>query len=245
MKSIRQHTPHENLIYVADQQFAPYGEKPLKEIINRALKIVDWLITQNVKMIVVACNTATLAAIKAIRAHTKIPIIGVEPAIKPAVQRSKNKKIGFLVTQATAQSLSFKNLISNHKKTSEIFIQPCPGLVELIEMDKHNSDEGKRLVKQFLKPLEANNVDTIVLGCTHYPFIDTLIQEQLGKYIKLMETALPVTEQLNRQLDAHCLANNKNAKGSLNIYSTQKISNQQAIFTHLLEIPVTVQHLTI
>lgn len=207
-KCIHQHLPNESLIYVADSLFSPYGDKSSNVIIERVNKLADWLISQHVKAIVVACNTATVIAIDQLRARVNIPIIGVEPAIKPAALHSATQKIALLVTEATAVNHRFLALVNKHKNGAEAFIQPCAGLVELIEQGLHESEQCHQLVNGFLQPLLKNNIDKLVLGCTHYPFVSTMIKEIVGKEVTIMETALPVTEQLIRQLSHNNLLAN-------------------------------------
>lgn len=200
VKCVKENLPNEHFIYVADTLNAPYGDKTVEQIQTRVNVICDYLIAQNVKAIVMACNTATVNAIAQLRNRINIPIIGVEPAIKPASEQSSTKKVGILVTQATAHNPKFLNLVSNYKQGSDVFIQACPGLVDLIENGHLNSPHLHKLLSTYLIPLKEKSVDTIVLGCTHYPFVTSMIQSIMGEHIRIMETALPVTEQLKRQL---------------------------------------------
>jgi glutamate racemase len=226
-KCIHQNLPHENIIYVADSQFAPYGNKSSANIIERVNKISDWLINQQVKAIVVACNTATVSAIDQLRLRVSIPIIGVEPAIKPAAIQSKTKKIALLVTQATAVNTRFLSLVNKHKNGAEIYIQPCAGLVELIEQGLYKSEQCRKKLKAFLMPLLQSNIDTLVLGCTHYPFVRQLIQDIIGDKITIMETAQPVTEQLARQLEIKGLLASHQHISQQHFFSSE-ISQEQA-----------------
>jgi len=231
-KHIHEQLPNESLIYVADSQFAPYGEKSHQEIINRVNNIADWLKSQNVKAIVIACNTATLVAISQLRSRINIPIIGVEPAIKPAAQLSQRKKIGLLVTQATANNYRFVELVNRYKNGSDVFIQPCPGLVDYIERGEHQSSECIRLLESYIAPLIALNIDTLVLGCTHYPFLLQFIEKQVGKELMIMETAQPVTEQLKRQLALYGLLNTQTINSTLSFYSTGDTEYQNNLFSY-------------
>lgn len=223
-KCIAEQLPHENIIYVADSKYAPYGEQSLETIIKRVNAIAQWFIEQRCKAIVVACNTATVNAIDQLRAKVSIPIIGVEPAIKPAIALSKSKKIGVLVTSATAENTRFLSLINKHKNGSSVFVQPCPGLVNMIESGKQESRECFALLTQLLSPLMANNIDQLVLGCTHYPFVSKAIKKIVGNNINLLETAKPVTEQLSRQLTEHKIVNLSSGYGSKSFHSNQHIA---------------------
>ncbi|TWX46572.1 glutamate racemase [Colwellia hornerae] len=238
---IHQHLPDENLIYVADSQFAPYGDKSSTEIIERVNKIADWLIHQQVKAIVVACNTATVIAIEQLRLRVSIPIIGVEPAIKPAALHSKTKKVALLVTEATAINTRFLSLVDKHKNGAEIYIQPCPGLVELIEQGLHQSEQCFKILHTFLQPLLQSNIDTLVLGCTHYPFVRSLIQNIVGDNITIMETAQPVTDQLARQLANQGLLASNQSMSQQHFFSSRVSTQQARLMSVLFGQNVTLQ----
>ncbi|MFT6247416.1 MAG: glutamate racemase [Cognaticolwellia sp.] len=230
---INHRLPNENLLYVADTLHAPYGDKTAEFIQQRVNEIAYWFIERNAKAIVVACNTATVNAIDQLRKNISIPVIGVEPAIKPAVNLSKNKKVAILVTKATAENQRFLTLVAQYSHNSEVIIQPCPGLVELIEQDKKNSPECELLLSKYLQPLLDKGVDTIVLGCTHYPLVKGIINKICGANVIIMETALPVTEQLQRQLAQHNLINPSDKLGTTRFYSSKHGDMQQALFTHI------------
>ncbi len=241
---ISQHLPNENLLYVADTLHAPYGEQSPEFIQQRLNEVALWFIEHKAKAIVVACNTATVNAIDQLREKISIPVIGVEPAIKPAASLSKNKKIAILVTKATAENPRFLGLVAQYSNNSEVTIQPCPGLVELIELieqDKKNSVECKLLLSNYLMPLIAKGVDTIVLGCTHYPLVSDLINDICGDSVTIMETARPVTEQLQRQLALHQLLNSSNKDGTTTFYSSKHSPEQQALFSHIWQLPLTLK----
>jgi glutamate racemase len=239
---IQQQLPHENLLYVADTLNAPYGEKSAQFIQQRVNEIAQWFIEQKVKAIVVACNTATVNAIDQLRKNISIPVIGVEPAIKPAANGSKNKKVAILVTKATAENQRFLSLVAQYRNNSEVTIQPCPGLVELIEQDKKASVECQQMLSGYLLPLIAQGVDTIVLGCTHYPLVKALISEICGDGVLIMETAQPVTEQLQRQLTLHQLINISKDLGTTSFYSSKHSESQQALFSHIWQRPLQLKH---
>ena len=230
---INHRLPNENLLYVADTLHAPYGDKTAEFIQQRVNEIAYWFIERNAKAIVVACNTATVNAIDQLRKNISIPVIGVEPAIKPAVNLSKNKKVAILVTKATAENQRFLTLVAQYSHNSEVIIQPCPGLGELIEQDKKNSPECELLLSKYLQPLLDKGVDTIVLGCTHYPLVKGIINKICGENVIIMETALPVTEQLQRQLALHNLINPSDKIGTTRFYSSKHGDMQQALFTHI------------
>lgn len=240
MQCITQQLPNENLVYVADTLNAPYGDKSTTFIQQRVLEIADWFIAKNTKAIVVACNTATVNAIDKLRENITIPVIGVEPAIKPAANISKDKKVAILVTKATAENQRFLSLVKQYSNNNDVYIQPCPGLVELIEQDQKNSMACKSLLASYLAPLLEKGIDTIVLGCTHYPLVKPLINQICGNNITIMETALPVTEQLQRQLQLHQIINHSDTFGTTDFYSSKPGSAQQQLFSHTWQRPLSV-----
>ena len=199
-RNIKKTLPNESITYIADDLYAPYGEKSDSFITDRVIELGKQLTKMPVKAIVVACNTATVTAINALREQVNIPIIGVEPAIKPAALSSKNKKVGVMVTQATSVNERFHQLIHTYASGADVYIQPCPGLVELIEAPGDNTDEIHSLLQAFLSSFKTQNIDTLVLGCTHYPLVNQLIAEHLSADITIMDTAAPVTAQLQRKL---------------------------------------------
>jgi glutamate racemase len=201
------------------------------------------LIDKGVKAIVIACNTATVYAIEQLRNKVSIPIIGVEPAIKPAAKQSQSKKVAVLTTQATSENLGFKALITLHSLGTEVFIQPCPGLVEFIEKGLQDSDKCTNLLKQYITPLIETGVDTIVLGCTHYPFVQQQIRLIVGEQVTIIETAYPVTQQLkNRLVELNLAALNSN-KGKLFCFSSNATAQQEKIFSDLMRTKLTIKKL--
>ena len=232
-QQISKQLPNEQLIYVADSDYAPYGDISNDKIIQRVNIIADWLVQKQCKAIVLACNTATVNAIDQLRKRLSIPIIGVEPAIKPAALKSNTKKIGILVTQATANNKRFLALVERYKNGAEVYVQPCLGLVELIENGQQTSFKCQQLLRKYLAPLIEKNVDTLVLGCTHYPFATQLIKDIMTSKVTLMETAAPVSEQLERQLIKHQLLSNTPQSVVHKFYSSSENDKQSEIFSQL------------
>ncbi len=233
-KCIQHVLPHENIVYIADSAYAPYGEKPEALIKSRVDYIADKLLQYQVKTVVIACNTATVNAIQHLRNRLDVPIIGVEPAIKPAALVTKTKKIAVLVTQATSCNERFLNLIDLHAKDVEVFIQPCPGLVELIEQGKLHSEQCDTLLKRYIEPLIVKGIDTLVLGCTHYPFLIDKItaitnnkSDNKNTEIDIMQTAVPVTSQLTRQLIEHNIAADPQQTAHYQFFSSNISTNDQ------------------
>jgi glutamate racemase len=199
LRALHARLPRADLTYVADSGHAPYGERDGEFIVARSQAICDFLVARQVDAIVVACNTATAAAIDLLRkAHPGIPIIGVEPGVKPAVTRSINKRIGVLATPSTLASEKYKRLIESHGRGATIVPQACPGLAKEIEAGQLDTPALRTLITRFADPLRQAQVDTVVLGCTHYPFVAGLFQEALGPDVTIMDTSDAVALQTAR-----------------------------------------------
>ena len=207
LRDLRRHMPLAQLMYLADSANAPYGERDDAFIADRALAISDFLLSQGAQIIVVACNTATAMAVHTLRQRwPEVPIVGVEPGVKPAVALSANKRIGVLATPGTLTSDKFKRLIAAHGQDALIVAQPCPGLAKEIESGHLDSLALRTLVEAFSRPLREAEVDTVVLGCTHYPFIAPLFQQALGPAVRVIDTAEAVarqTQRISAQLPRH------------------------------------------
>ena len=197
--------PQHDYIYLADSANAPYGERSPDWIAQRSLSLCKHLAQAGCDAIVVACNTATAEAIKDIRAAIPIPIVGVEPGIKPAAMQSANGIVGVLATEATLNSDKFNALLSTLPNHCQFIKQAGAGLVPLIEAGKANDGETLELLAKHLEPIQVAGSDTIVLGCTHYPFLRKAIRKLLGDKITLIDTSEAVVKQLKRQLEALAL----------------------------------------
>jgi glutamate racemase len=193
--------PHETTLYVADSRYAPYGDRDEAFIARRSRAIADFLVSKGAKAIVVACNTATGVAIAGLRAACPIPVIGIEPAVKPAAAATRSGVVGVLATRRTLESGKFQRLLQQHGAGATIITQPCPGLVEQIEAGDLSGETTRRLVAGFVAPLLARGADTIVLGCTHYVAVIPLIRERAGPDVQVLDPARPVARELERRLD--------------------------------------------
>lgn len=226
--------PQQNYIYLADSANAPYGEKSSEWIATRSLELCKYLANQGCDAIVVACNTATAQAIAQIRATLDIPIIGVEPGIKPAVMHSRNGIVGVLATEATLKSDKFNALLSTLPSNCQFIKQAGAGLVPLIEAGQADSSATRELLKQHLKPIMDAGADTLVLGCTHYPFLSKAIRQILGEQITLVDTSAAVVKQLERQLIALGDHSIEQRNGSLLFISSQDATQLLNMSTDLL-----------
>jgi glutamate racemase len=201
LREIRRELPHEDLLYVADSAHAPYGDKPTEVIVQRALAVTEFLLTQGAKAVVVACNTATGAAAQALRGRYRIPIIAMEPAVKPAVAHTRSGVVGVLATSQTLASHNFVRLLGRFNAGAEVLVQPCPGLVERVEAGDLEGEATRALLAAYLTPLLAQGADTLVLGCTHYPHLRPLIADLAGPEVLIMDSGAAVARQVRRRLE--------------------------------------------
>jgi glutamate racemase len=213
-KQVRAVMPNENLIYLADTLHAPYGEKTEAYILERSLKITDYLLQREVKAIVVACNTATLVSIKTLRERYPIPFIGVEPGLRPAALNTKTGVIGVLATAKTLTSQSFHDLAQRVAMCATVEIQPCPDLVLLVEALKLSYEEASATVQAYVQPLLDKGADTIILGCTHFTHLKTVIQKVVGETVNVISTEEAVAREVNRRLQQENLLSAQQTPGS-------------------------------
>jgi glutamate racemase len=199
-REIRRRLPAEDVLYVADTAFCPYGGRPLEEIRERSLAIGRFLVAQGAEAIVVACNTASGAALEVLRAELAVPIVGMEPAVKPAAAATRNGRVGVMATEATLRTDRFERLMHEHASGVVVVSQACPGLVELVEEGAVEGDRARRAVEAAVAPLRAADVDTVVLGCTHYPFPTHLVSEVLGSSVIVIDSGEAVARQVERVL---------------------------------------------
>ncbi|MEN3292014.1 MAG: glutamate racemase [Burkholderiales bacterium] len=251
LRHIRAYLPHEHLLYFADSGFAPYGDKPEDVIAARSLGIAGFFMQQQVKALVVACNTATAAAIKSIRtAYPALPVVGVEPGLKPAASLSKTRVVGVLATEGTLASARFDLLRGQIAAASGVLflMQPCVGLADQIEKGELHSAATAVLVRRYVEPLLEQGADTLVLGCTHYPFVQALIEEVVQRIttrpIAIVDTGDAVARQLVRLMDERGLRRAAGGEGSLAAFSTGSESALSRAFSRLLKLHPAVTRVT-
>jgi glutamate racemase len=236
--------PDEELLYFADSGFAPYGEKPESVIVERVLAIAEFLLRFKVKAIVVACNTATAAAIAALRArYPQLHVVGVEPGLKPAAAITSTRTVGVLATAGTLASDKFLNLRQQVAQATQVnfILQPCNGLAHQIEKGELNSRETIQLVQRYVAPLIEQQADTLVLGCTHYPFVEHLVRNAAGPNVRIVDTGEPVARQLERLLSQHALLRQASGAGGLSAYTTGNRSSLAHAFSKLLQLNPPVE----
>jgi glutamate racemase len=249
LRHIRAQLPHENLLYFADSGFAPYGDKPESAVAERTLAVADFLLDAGCKALVVACNTATAAAIHLLRKrHPMLPIVGIEPGLKPAAALTKTGTIGVLATDRTLASAKFRLLHDQLAASTGVrFVtQPCPGLADLIEMGDLHSERTAQLVKRYVEPLLAKGADTLVLGCTHYPFVRHAIERILdnGSDYQIVDTGVAVARQLARVIDSGALGRSA-GESELKAFTTGVTNALVLHFERLLQMSPPVMQATV
>lgn len=240
---IRRELPHEDLLYAADSAHAPYGEKTAAFIEQRAHAIVGFLHERGAKAIVVACNTATGVAVDALRARWRMPVVGIEPAIKPAVAATKSGVVGVLATSQTIVSARFTRLIAAFAGGVQVVPQACPGLVEQVEKGDLSSAETRALVGEYVRPLLARGADTLVLGCTHYPYLGPVIAAVAGPGVEVINPAAAVARELRRRLEQHHLLTNAAGPGTTQFWTSGPPEQLRAVMTAVGMPPADVHPL--
>jgi glutamate racemase len=243
LREIRVLLPHERLIYIADSRYVPYGNKSHEFIQERALALAGFLCRQQAKTIVIACNTATAAAAELLRAHLSVPVVGMEPAVKPAAAASRNHRIGVLATEGTLKSARFAALLSRFADGMEVHTQPCHGLVEQVERGETDNPATRKLLQHYLTPLTHAGVDTIILGCTHYPFLRPLIAELVGPDIALIDTGAAVAHHLKHRLEQAGLVAAHVENSQTDFWTSGDCESMQTVINRLWPEPVRVQAL--
>ena len=241
LRHIRAQLPHEHLLYVADAGYAPYGDQPEELVAQRSLSIAAFLVERGAKALVVACNTATVGAIKALRAaYPTMPIVGVEPGLKPAAAASASGKVGVLATYVTLHGAKFLALREQVSAATgvEFLLQPCVGLVDQIELGDLGSTEIAALLTRYITPLLAQGADTIVLGCTHYPLVRATIEQIIANAtdqpVALVDTGDAVARQLARLLGQAGLLRAADATPELEAFTSASATALATAFSNLV-----------
>jgi len=244
LQHIRQTLPHERLIYVADSGHVPYGNKSPAFIEARSHAITRFLISQGAEAIVIACNTATAAAARSLRVkYNKMPILAMEPAVKPALSATQSRVVGVLATVGTLESARFAALLDKYGGWRvKIETQGCPGLVEQVEKGELHSARTRELIERYTAPLLNKGADTLILGCTHYPFLAPLIHEVVGDNIKLIDTGAAVARHLMHRVKSE-LPPRILGEGSEEFFTSGDAEHATRIMSMLWGKEITVQQL--
>ena len=249
LQALRAELPAEDFVYVADSGHAPYGERDAAHVIERSLAITRHLLTTHrIKALVVACNTATAAVTHLLREqYPQLPIVGVEPALKPATQQSRTGRVGVMATRSTLESQKFRSLLATLQAQADFIMQPCDGLADAIE--RHDAPEIEALCDRYTRAIgqfgsKPGEIDTLVLGCTHYPFASPRLRALLGPDVQLLETGAPVARQTRRLLQERGLLQ-ENPAPRLRFYTTGHPERLQAAVRDWLHLDTPVELLSI
>ncbi len=230
-KEVRKRLPYEDTIFLADSKNAPYGEKSEVEIRELSIKNTELLLEQKCKLIIVACNTATTNAIDYLRKTYRVPFIGIEPAIKPAALQSTSKTVGILATKGTLSSSLFHSTAENYAAGIQIVEQEGTGLVPLIEAGQVDSEETRTLLKRYLAPMIKANIDYLVLGCTHYPYLVPTLRSLLPKQVKIIDSGAAVAKQTEAVLEKNNALKAARKKGLSTFFTNHKVETLASFLT--------------
>jgi glutamate racemase len=221
LRAIRQQLPDEEVIFVADQAHVPYGPRPMEQVRSFSEEITRFLLSQGCKIIVVACNAASAAALHSLRqSFPHVPFVGMEPAVKPAAETSRSGVVGVLATPATFQGALYASVIERFAQDVTVLQHTCPGLVAQIEAGDLASAKTRAILEDALLPMLAQGIDTVVLGCTHYPFVIPLIEEISGPAVHVIDPAPAVARQVERLLNERGLLSTGESSGVLQVLTT-------------------------
>jgi glutamate racemase len=236
--AMRQLLPQLDILYVADSAHAPYGSKPAAFVRERAQRITTFLIEQGAQAIVVACNTATAVAVEDLRASFSLPIVAMEPAVKPATAATLSGVIGVLATAGTLESERYRQLVDSHGQRVEVLARVCHDWVALVEAGELDSAPAQQAVAAEVAPLLAAGADTLVLGCTHFPFLAPLIARVAGPQVSVIDPAPAVAEQLARRLEGRVAG-----EGRMRLWSSRDAVDESLRISRLLGATVAVESL--
>jgi glutamate racemase len=248
LRSLRQELPHENFVYVADSGHAPYGERDASHVVDRSVAITDYLVKRHhIKALVVACNTATAAAVYSLRLqHPTLPIIGIEPALKPAVAASSTRRIGVMATRSTLSSSKYAALLALLQGQAEFINQACDGLARAIEVD--DTTKTIALCDQYISQMgqfgcEPGQIDTLVLGCTHYAFAGAHLRKLIGLAVHVLDTGEPVAKRTHQVLSAKLCQ--RHEPGTCCFETSGAPARLQAAVQRWMQLPAPVRSLPV
>jgi glutamate racemase len=244
LREIRKQLPNEPVIFLADQAHVPYGSRTLEEVRRFSVAITRHLLAQGAKLIVVACNTASAAALHPLRqTFPEIPFVGMEPAVKPAAEHSHSRVVGVLATPATFQGALYASVVERFAQDVTLLQHTLPGLVQQIEAGELDAPETRRILEEALLPMLEQDIDTVVLGCTHYPFVIPLIKDIVGPDVRVIDPAPAVARQTARLLQANGLHNLLNVPALLRLQTTGDAAKLEALLPRLLGESANVESL--
>ena len=245
LREIEALMPNENIIYFGDQGHVPYGPRPMEQIQDFSEGITRYLLAQHAKIIVVACNTASAAALTYLRqTFPDVQFVGMEPAVKPAAEKTQTGKVGVLATPATFQGALYASVVERFANGVELFQNTCSGLVQQIEVGNLDGAETRKILEDALHPMLEKNIDTVVLGCTHYPFVIPLIEKIVGEKVRVIDPAPAVAKQVNRLLEAGGMMNQDKQDGKIRFITSGEADSAKSIIKVLLEVTGDVEAVT-
>lgn len=235
LRAVRQALPQEALIYLADQAHVPYGPRPVEQVRAFAEGITRYLQSQGVKLIVVACNTASAAALHSLRqTFPELPFVGMEPAVKPAAEHTQTGVVGVLATPATFQGALYASVVERFASGVTVLQDTCPGLVMEIEAGHLDTAEVRAILEKALHPMLAQGIDTVVLGCTHFPFVIPLIEDIVGPGVRVIDPAPAIARQVARLLEVNNLTTTADQQGSVRYLTSGDPDQLAALLPRLL-----------
>jgi glutamate racemase len=241
LREIHRQFPQENLIFLADQEHVPYGPRRLAQVREFSEAITRFLLDQGAKLIVVACNTASAAALYTLReTFPEIPFVGMEPAVKPAAEGTQSGVVGVLATPATFQGRLYASVVERFANGVRVLQDTCPGLVAQIEKGELENAKTRAILESALSPMLEEGIDRVVMGCTHYPFVIPLIQEIAGPDVKVIDPAPAVARQVGRVLAARRLKNKASGAGTTRYLTSGDTAQLSALLPRLMGIEATV-----
>lgn len=243
LKELRKLLPKEDFIFLADQANVPYGEKTQSQLCRLAYNISDFLIKKDAKLIVVACNTATCHAIGYLRKEFKVPFVGTVPAVKTAAEKTVKKCIGIISTPATSESSYLADLITSHALGIKVINIGCTGLENAVEKGDINSKEVASLLKKYLEPITMAGADTIVLGCTHYPFLKTKIAKHVGPDVKILDSGKAIAKRTQDLLNKSSSLNTH--RGKSYYFTTGDSNDFSRVASILMKKSISARHITL
>lgn len=228
LKEVRKKLPNHPIIYFADQFHVPYGPRKLEEVLSLSYEISNFLFGLGAEIIVIACNTASAAALYPLReSYPLIPFVGMEPAVKPAVEKTHTGKVGVLATPATFQGKLYNSVVERFAKNAKIYQNTCPGLVQEIEKGNFDGDITKEILRDALSPMMKEEIDTVVLGCTHYPFVIPEIEEIVGPEVTVIDPSPAIANQALRKISEYGIKINNSDAGKSILITTGNLHNFQ------------------
>jgi glutamate racemase len=242
LREVRQRLPRHDLLYLADSAYCPYGPRPAGEVRARALALGRWLAGQGARLLVVACNTASSAALETLRAELPFAVVGMEPGLKPAAAATLSGRVGVLATSNTLAGERFAALVERYADGVEVITQPCPGLVDLVEAGDLDGPMARALVERYVTPLLERGVDTLVLGCTHYPFLRPTIAAIAGPHVTIVDTGPAVAWQVARVAGQRGLAA---GQGRACFYTTGDATTVTPVLRQLIGEAVVVEGVSV